>query len=106
AIIMIRHAEPAFLDICTELVHSLTTSSDLISRLSSDRLAMLIAEKDQAAEDLYQTVCSMLDIYPWKRRGLDGPKPTLYLQDILTFPFTLEQLEESHIEVLKNGTTA
>lgn len=48
----------------------------------------------------------MLDIYPWKRRGLDGPKPTLYLQDILTFPFTLEQLEESHIEVLKNGTTA
>lgn len=106
AVIMIRHSDPAFLDICTELVHSLTTSSDLISRLSSDRLAMLIAEKDQAAEELYRTVCAMLDIYPWKRRGLTGPKPTLYLQDILTFPFTLELLEESHIEVMKNGTTA
>ncbi len=31
AVIMIRHSDPAFLDICTELVHSLTTSSDLIS---------------------------------------------------------------------------
>ncbi|HCG6693914.1 hypothetical protein [Vibrio parahaemolyticus] len=106
AVIMIRHSNPAFLDACTELVHSLTTPSDLISRLSSDRLAMLIAEKDQAAEELYRTVHVMLDIYPWERRGLKGPKPTLYLQDILTFPFTLEQLEESYIEVMKNGTTA
>ncbi|EJO2024662.1 hypothetical protein NRC85_002824 [Vibrio parahaemolyticus] len=106
AVIMIRHSNPAFLDACTELVHSLTTPSDLISRLSSDRLAMLIAEKDQAAEELYRTVHAMLDIYPWERRGLKGPKPTLYLQDILTFPFTLEQLEESYIEVMKNGTTA
>lgn len=106
AVIMIRHSNPAFLDACTELVHSLTTPSDLISRLSSDRLAMLIAEKDQAAEELYRTVHAMLDIYPWERRGLKGPKPTLYLQDILTFPFTLEQLEENYIEVMKNGTTA
>ncbi|MGU3844983.1 hypothetical protein ACVZHT_25700, partial [Vibrio diabolicus] len=88
------------------LVHALTTSSDLISRISSDRLAMLIAEKGQAAEDVYRTVQAMLDIYPWKRRGLKGPKPILYLQDILTFPFTLEQLEESYIEVMKHGTTA
>ncbi len=106
AIIMIRHADPAFLDACTELVHSLTTPSDLVSRLSTDRLAMLIADKGQAAEALYKTVQSMIKIYPWERQGLKGPTPTLYLQDILTFPFTLEQLEESHIEVMKNGTIA
>ncbi|MDF5377545.1 hypothetical protein P3682_27260, partial [Vibrio parahaemolyticus] len=106
AIIMIQHSNPEVLDVCTELVHALTTSSDLISRISSNRLAMLIAEKGQAAEEVYRTVQAMLDIYPWKRRGNKGPKPILYLQDILTFPFTLEQLEESYIEVMKNGTTA
>ncbi|HHX8602261.1 TPA: hypothetical protein ACVO0R_002871 [Vibrio alginolyticus] len=106
AIIMIQHSNPEVLDVCTELVHALTTSSDLISRISSNRLAMLIAEKGQAAEEVYRTVQAMLDIYPWKRRGIKGPKPILYLQDILTFPFTLEQLEESYIEVMKNGTTA
>jgi tetratricopeptide (TPR) repeat protein len=106
AIIMIHHANPAFLDACTELVHSLTAPTDLVSRLSTDRLAMLIADKGQAAESLYKTVQSMMNIYPWERRGLKGPTPTLYLQDILTFPFTLEQLEESHIEVMKNGTIA
>jgi hypothetical protein len=67
---------------------------------------MLIADKGRAAEDLYRVICSMIELYPWSRRGLKGPKPSLYLQDILTFPFTLEQLEESHIEVMKNGTTA
>ncbi len=106
AIIMIRHAEPAFLDACTELVHSLTTPNDLVSRISNDRLAMLIAEKGQAAESLCKTVQSMIKIYPWERQGLKGPMPTLYVQDILTFPFTLEQLEESHVEVMKNGTIA
>nr|WP_319534601.1 hypothetical protein [uncultured Vibrio sp.] len=106
AIIMIRHAEPAFLDACTELIHSLTTPTDLVSRLSTDRLAMLIADKGQAAEAMYKTVQSMIRIYPWERQGLKGPQPTLYLQDILTFPFTLEQLEESHREVMKNGTIA
>ncbi|MCA0934339.1 hypothetical protein LCL85_02005 [Vibrio alginolyticus] len=97
AVIMISHSEPAFLDACTELVHSLTTSNDLISRISSNRLAMIIADKGLAAEKLYETVKTMIGIYPWERRGLTGPKPTLYLQDILTFPFTLEQLEESHV---------
>ncbi|KIN10129.1 hypothetical protein QTO01_10725 [Vibrio mytili] len=106
SVIMIQHDDPDLLDVCTELVHSLTLSNDLISRLSSNRLAMLIAEKGQPAEDLYQTVKVMLDIYPWERRGLKGPKPVLYLQDILTFPFTLEQLEESQIEVRAHGTTA
>ncbi len=96
AVIMITHAEPEFLDACTELVHSLATSNDLISRLSSNRLAMLIADKGQAAEELYKTVETMISIYPWERRGLKGSTPRLYLQDILTFPFTLEQLEEGH----------
>ena len=106
AIIMIRHAEPDFLDACTELVHALTAPKDLVSRLSTDRLAMLIADKGQAAETMYKTVQSMVEIYPWERQGLKGPAPTLYLQDILTFPFTLEQLEQSHREVAKNGAIA
>ncbi len=96
SVIMISHSDPAFLDACTDLVHSLTTSDDLISRLSSDKLAMIVAGKGLAAEDLYKRVKTMISIYPWGRCGLKGPKPTLYLQDILSFPFTLEQLEDSH----------
>lgn len=106
SVIMIHHENPAFLDLSTELIHSLTTSSDLITRLSTKRLAILIAEKDLAAEALCQTIGGMLKLYPWGRHGLQGPTPTLYLQDILTFPLTLEQLEQSHIEVMKNGKTA
>ncbi|GEM76661.1 hypothetical protein VSA01S_27730 [Vibrio sagamiensis NBRC 104589] len=106
SVIMIHHSNPAFLDICTELIHSLTTSNDLIARLSGKKLAVLIAEKGLAAESLCKTIGGMLKLYPWQRRGLKGPNPTLYLQDILTFPLTLEQLEQSHIEVMKNGKTA
>ncbi len=106
SVIVISHSQPAFLDACTELVHSLTTSNDLVSRLSSNRLAMLIADNEQAATELYKTVKTMISIYPWERRGLKGSKPALYMQDVLSFPFTLEQLEQNHIEVMKNGTTA
>ncbi len=104
AVIMITHSDPAFLDTCTELIHSLATSDDLISRLSSDRLAIIIADKGLAAEELYKTVKTMISIYPWERRGLNGPEPTSYLQDILTFPFTLELLDQT--EVIKHGTIA
>ncbi|HAS6131461.1 TPA: hypothetical protein I7133_24395, partial [Vibrio vulnificus] len=44
----------------------------------------------------FHVVSTMISIYPWQRRGLNGPLPQLSLQDILTFPFTLEQLEDSH----------
>ncbi|EPF2681697.1 tetratricopeptide repeat protein [Vibrio vulnificus] len=96
SIIMIQHADPAYLEVCTELAHSLSTPKDLISRLSSDRVAMLISEKDEPADALFHVVSTMISIYPWQRRGLNGPLPQLSLQDILTFPFTLEQLEDSH----------
>lgn len=95
SIIMIQHPDPAYLEVCTELAHSVSTPKDLISRLSADRLAMLITEKGEPAQALFDVVSTMLSIYPWHRRGLNGPLPKLTLQDILTFPFTLEQIEES-----------
>lgn len=98
AVIMIEHDDPAYLDICTELVHSLTTTNDLISRLSTNRLAMLVADKGDAAEQIFHVIQSMIKIYPWARKGLAVKQPIMYLQDILTFPFTLEQLEENRAE--------
>jgi tetratricopeptide (TPR) repeat protein len=98
AVIMIEHDDPAYLDICTELVHSLTTTNDLISRLSTNRLAMLVADKGVAAEQIFHVIQSMINIYPWARKGLAEKQPVMYLQDILTFPFTLEQLEENRAE--------
>ncbi len=106
AVIIIQHDNAAILDICTELLHSLTTSNDLLSRLSRDYLAILIAEKGQAAEVLYKTICSIIELYPWKRRGLDDTLPSLYLEDVLTFPFTLEQLEENYTKAAQHGTIA
>jgi hypothetical protein len=95
---MIEHDDPVYLDICTELVHSLTTTNDLISRLSTNRLAMLVADKGDAAEQIFHVIQSMIKIYPWARKGLAVKQPIMYLQDILTFPFTLEQLEENRAE--------
>jgi len=109
AVIVIRHSDAAYLDVCTELAHSLSTNKDLISRLSADRVAMLISEKEQAAEELFIIFSSMLSIYPWKRKGLNGALPEITLHDILTFPFTLEQLEESQrkkTKVKKHGKAA
>lgn len=39
----------------------------------------------------------MIEIYPWHRKGLDKPLPKVELQDILMFPFTLEQLEDDQL---------
>lgn len=95
AIIMLEHSDPAYLDVCTEIAHTLCNHNDLLSRLSSERIAMLVSEKGDAANQLFLVLSQMIEIYPWHRKGLTGERPKLTLQDILTFPFTLEQLEES-----------
>ncbi|NOH82331.1 hypothetical protein FCV43_09980 [Vibrio genomosp. F6] len=95
AIIMLQHSDPAYLDVCTEIAHTLCNHNDLLSRLSSKRIAMLVSEKGDAAHQLFLVLSQMIEIYPWHRKGLTGELPKLTLQDILTFPFTLEQLEES-----------
>ncbi|ADT89256.1 hypothetical protein [Vibrio furnissii] len=94
SVIVIQHNDAHFLDVCTELVHSLCASQDLLSRLSSQRLGLLLAEKDDAAQQVYQTLLNMLAIYPWQRKGLSDEQPIVTLHSILSFPFTLEQLEE------------
>ncbi|MGF1754641.1 hypothetical protein L4C33_13700 [Vibrio makurazakiensis] len=95
SIIMFQHVDPDYLEVCTEIAHTLCNQNDLISRLSSERVALMLSEKDEAAQAVFNTLETMLDIYPWHRRGLKGNKPEISLNDILTFPFTLEQLEES-----------
>ncbi|WP_299689385.1 hypothetical protein [uncultured Vibrio sp.] len=99
SIIMFHHIDSAYLDVCTEIAHTLCNQDDFISRLSSERVALMISEKGKAAEHTFQTLTTMLDIYPWHRKGLKGSKPSVSLTDILTFPFTLEQLEEDDSEV-------
>lgn len=95
AVIMLQHPDPAYLEVCTEIAHTLCNHNDMISRLSSEIIAMLVSEKDDAAHQLFQVLSQMIEIYPWQRKGLNGQLPKLVLQDILTFPFTLEQLEEN-----------
>ncbi|MFA0079686.1 hypothetical protein AB4427_16370 [Vibrio artabrorum] len=99
SIIMFQHPDTDYLDICTEIAHTLCNRNDFISRLSSERVALMLSEKGHAAEQIFQTLSTMLEIYPWHRKGLKGPQPIISLNDILTFPFTLEQLEEDDTEV-------
>lgn len=104
SVITILHPDPYFLDICTELVHTLCASQDLLSRLSSHRLGLLVKEKDRAAQKLYQTLQQMLEIYPWQRKGLHHEMPDIQLYDILSFPFTLEQLEQIQTQEKSYGS--
>mgnify|MGYP001240477379 FL=1 len=95
AVIIIKHNTPAYLEVCIELAQCLcNTRNDLISRISENRVGLLVAEKGEKAELLFQFISQTLDNYPWERRGLESAKPQVNLYDILTFPFTLEQLEE------------
>ena len=94
AIILIQHEDTAYLEVCIEIAQCLCNRNDLISRLSEDRIGMLIAEKGKQAEELFTFFVQTLNNYPWKRRGLSGKIPVAVLHDILSFPFTLEQLEE------------
>ena len=93
AVLVIHHHDPRYLDICTELAHSLCTDHDLLSRLNSEHIGLLLADKDEPAEQMHKIIKQMLALYPWQRQGLENKLPTVLLQDILTFPFTIEQLE-------------
>ncbi|MCW8335914.1 hypothetical protein [Vibrio paucivorans] len=104
SVIMIQHDKPAYLDVCTEIVHSLCSQQDLLSRISSERICLLLADKDDAALEVFKVIAKMIEIYPWQRKGLNAQLPKVMLQDILTFPFTLEQLEQSQVKDDSNGT--
>lgn len=98
SVIVIQHNDPCYLEVCAELTHALCNQKDILSRLSSDRLGLLLADKGEAAENIYRILCSMIENYPWQRKGLNKPLPRVSLQDILSFPFTLEQLDEAQQE--------
>jgi tetratricopeptide (TPR) repeat protein len=95
AVILIQHPDPNYLDICAELIHSICNKRDLLSRLSGERLGLLLADKGDEAVSVFQIITQMIKIYPWHRRGLTQALPKVIYQDILSFPFTLDQLEES-----------
>ncbi|WP_413282567.1 hypothetical protein [Vibrio sp. MA40-2] len=94
AVILIQHQDNAYLDVCLEIAQCLCNRNDLIARLSEDRIGMLIAERGKQADELFDFFKQTLHNYPWKRRGLTGKIPVIVLHNILSFPFTLEQLEE------------
>ncbi len=98
SVIVIRHENPLFLDACTELIHSLCSSKDLLSRLSPSTLGLLIGERIEDVNSIFDIVTKMLEIYPWERRKLTGIPPKAVLYSILSFPFTLEQLEDIDLE--------
>ena len=106
AIIIIQHEENGYLEVCTQIAHSLCNHHDLLSRLSSNRIALLLSDKDDVAAEVFQTLVKMIEIYPWKRKGLKSSLPKVILQDILTFPFTLEQLAEILANEDTNGIIA
>ncbi|EEX94389.1 hypothetical protein VIOR3934_19580 [Vibrio orientalis CIP 102891 = ATCC 33934] len=95
SVIIIQHSDSRYLDVCAELAHSICNKQDMLSRISSDRLGLLLADKGEAALSVFQVLAKMIEIYPWQRKGLECSLPKVIYQDILSFPFTLEQLEES-----------
>ncbi|ODS05261.1 tetratricopeptide repeat protein [Vibrio scophthalmi] len=95
--IIIHHPNNKCLDICAELTHSFCNHQDLLSRLSTDKLGLLLAEKGDDAHRIFQVLTQMFEMYPWKRRGIKLGMPQLSFYDILTFPFTLEQLEQEPV---------
>lgn len=103
SVIVIRHTNPLFLDACTELVHSLCAAQDILSRLSPNTLGLLIGERSDSVHPIFDVLVKMLEIYPWERRKLFGAPPKALLYTILSFPFTLEQLEETDLEEESDG---
>lgn len=94
AVIIIQHDDSNTLDICMEITHTLCNQKDLLSRLSPDRIGLLIAEKGDSATNVYDVLCQITEIYPWKRRSTSSMRPRVELYNLLAFPFTLEQLEQ------------
>ncbi|NOH78464.1 hypothetical protein F0231_01765 [Vibrio sp. RE86] len=103
AVIMIQHEDPGYLEVCAELAHSICNKQDLLSRLSSERLGLLLADKGDTALNVFKVLAQMIEIYPWSRKGLNKPLPKVIYQDILSFPFTLEQLEENQRQEAQHG---
>ncbi len=103
AVVVIQHEDSSYLEICIELAHCLCGRSDLISQLDESRVGMLIAEKGEEANKLYDVVSRMISMYPWERRGLKGDSPNTSLYDILSFPFTLDQLVEKSTNTEPNN---
>ena len=106
AVIMLQHTDSNYLDICTELAHSLCNKQDLLSRLSSERLGILLADKGDEALGVFHILTKMIEIYPWHRKGLNNALPRVVYHDILSFPFTLDQLEENQRQEEHDGSTA
>lgn len=104
AVIVIQHNDANYLEVCTELAHSLCNKRDMLSRLSSERLGILLADKGDEAVNVFHVLAKMIEIYPWHRKGLDDVLPKVIFQDILTFPFTLEQLEDSQRQEQQHGS--
>ncbi|NOI14368.1 hypothetical protein [Vibrio hepatarius] len=93
SVITIRHDEAEYIDICTELAHSLCSKQDILTRLSKEHLGLLLSDKGESAANVANVLRKMIEIYPWQRRGLNHSLPEVRHQGILTFPFTIEQLE-------------
>ncbi|KGY14147.1 TPR repeats containing protein [Vibrio tubiashii] len=104
AVIVIQHNDPNYLDVCTELAHSLCNKQDMLARLSRERLGILLADRGEEALNVFHVLAKMIEIYPWHRKGLDDSLPKVSFQDILTFPFTLEQLEDSQLQDEQHGS--
>ncbi|MGX9416461.1 hypothetical protein ACXJY6_15370 [Vibrio sp. RC27] len=102
-VIIIHHFDSRYLDICTEITHSLCTQHDLVSRLSGEYLGLLLDDKGEAAINIHAILQQMISIYPWKRHGLDPQLPSVIIEDILSFPFTLDQLEQNMLKDETNG---
>jgi tetratricopeptide (TPR) repeat protein len=98
SVIIIYHQNPLYIDICTELAHSLCSKPDLIARLSMDRLGFLLEDTGDIAQNVFYALKQMVDIYPWQRQGLTGPLPSVVFHNILSFPLTLEQLIQLPIQ--------
>ncbi|MDG3086137.1 hypothetical protein P7F88_08505 [Vibrio hannami] len=94
AVLLISHENSAFLEVCMELTQCICNRNDLLSRISENRIGLLIAEKGDKAEAVHVYLQRMIADYPWQRRGLVGDLPKISLHDILSFPFTLDQLED------------
>ncbi|MEL7292435.1 MAG: hypothetical protein AAGJ78_03355 [Pseudomonadota bacterium] len=104
SVIVIQHADSNYIQVCTELAHSMCNKQDLLSRLSSDRLGILLAEKGDEALNVFHILAKMVELYPWHRKGLTSELPKVVYHDILSFPFTLDQLEESQRQEEQHGS--
>ncbi|RTZ18176.1 hypothetical protein EJ063_05155 [Vibrio aquaticus] len=103
SVIIIQHSDSEYLEVCAELTHSICNKQDMLSRISSDRLGLLLADKGEEALSVFKVLAQMIEIYPWHRKGLESSLPKVIYQDILSFPFTLDQLEESQRQEEQHG---